>query len=288
MLEHKSDLANAIALNSLMFNVARLIGPSLAGILIGTIGEGVCFFINALSFLAVIAALLAMRQLKQKRQAKRSHIWEDLKEGFQYAFGFLPIRFILMLLSLISLMGMSYTVLMPVFAKDILGGGAHTFGFLMAAIGLGALLGTLYLALRKSILGLVRIIAVSTAVFGGGLILFSLSRALWLSLIILFFTGFAIMVQMASSNTIIQTIVDDDKRGRVMSFYTMSFMGIAPLGSFLAGTLGTKIGAPLTVALGGICCILSAFIFSLHSHIFRKNIHPLYAKIGIIFTANQQ
>jgi MFS family permease len=277
MVERKEDLGNAIALNSLMFNLARLIGPSMAGILIGIIGEAGCFFINALSFLAVIAALLAMK-IPHRKKERFTHILEDLKEGFQYAFGFLPIRFILMLLSVISLVGMSYAVLMPVFAKQILAGGPHTFGLLMAAIGLGALCGTIYLAWRKSILGLVNIIAVSTAVFGCGLILFSLSRILWLSLVILFITGFAMMAQMASSNTIIQSIIEDDKRGRVMSFYTMSFIGVAPLGSFIAGTLGAKIGAPLTVAFGGVCCFLSALFFASKIPLFRKEIHPLCLK----------
>jgi MFS family permease len=280
MVERKQDLGNAIALNSLMFNAARLIGPSIAGILIGTIGEAGCFFINALSFLAVIAALLAMK-IPHRKKEKHTHILEDLKEGFHYAFGVLPIRFILILLSVMSLVGMSYAVLMPVFAKQILGGGPHTFGFLMAAIGLGALCGTLYLASRKSILGLVKIIAFSMAVFGCGLILFSLSRALWLSLSILFITGFAMMVQMASSNTIIQSIIEDDKRGRVMSFYAMSFIGTAPFGSLIAGSLGAKIGAPLTVALGGGCCFVAALVFAFKIPVFRKEIHPIYVKMGI-------
>lgn len=281
MVEHKENLGNAIALNSLMFNLARLIGPSIAGILIGIIGEGACFLVNALSFLAVIAALLAMKSLPHRKKIKPAHILADLKEGFRYCLAVLPIRFILILLSVISLVGMSYAVLMPVFAKQILRGGSHTFGFLMAAIGLGALSGTLYLASRKNILGLVKIIAVSTAVFGCSLILFSLSRILWLSLLILFVTGFAMMTAMASSNTIIQTIVEDDKRGRVMSFYAMSFIGVAPFGSLIAGSLGAKYGAPLTVALGGMCCFAGALIFAVKIPVFRKEIHPIYVKMGI-------
>jgi MFS family permease len=264
-----------------MFNIARRIGPSIAGILIALIGEGMCFFINGLSFLAVIAALLAMKNLPKRQKGEHSHILKDLKEGFKYAFGFLPVRFILILLSVMSLVGMSYAVLMPVFAKEILKGGPQTFGFLMASIGLGALCGAVYLASRKSILGLVKIISISTAVFGLGLILFSFSRFLWLSSLILFVTGFAMMVQMASSNTIIQTIIEDDLRGRVMSFYAMSFIGMAPVGSLIAGSLAAKIGAPLTVMLGGIICTIGAFVFGSKRPIFKKEIHPIYVKMGI-------
>jgi len=275
MVGNKEDLGNAIALNSLMFNIARLLGPSIAGILITIVGEGTCFFMNGVSFLAVLTALLAMKNLHPKRPKKQSHVLEDLREGFTYAFRTLPIRFILMLLGMISLVGMSYAILMPVFAKHILSGGPKTFGFLMAAIGVGALGGTVYLASRKSILGLIKVIVYATSIFGMGLALFSFSRILWISLLILFVTGFAMMVQMASCNTILQTIVEDDKRGRVMSLYTMSFMGMAPFGSLLAGLMATHIGAPLTVAIGGLCCLCGAFIFSKNTPVFKKHIHAL-------------
>ncbi|MDP2924445.1 MAG: MFS transporter [Candidatus Omnitrophota bacterium] len=280
MVEKKEDLANAIALNSSMFNLARLIGPSIAGILIAVVGEGMCFLFNGISFLAVIIALLAMKNIPKGLKSKRSNILEELKEGVKYVFGFIPIRFILLLLSLISLVGMSYAVLMPVFARNILGGGPHTLGFLMGSIGLGALFATIYLASRTTVLGLVKIIAIATSIFGMGLVFFSFSSTLWLSLIILFITGFAMMVQMASSNTILQTIAEDDKRGRVMSFYTMSFMGVAPFGSLIAGILASKIGAAYTVTIGGFACLLGAVVFASKINLFREKIHPIYVKLG--------
>lgn len=263
MIEEKENLANAIALNSMMFNIARLIGPSIAGVLIAIAGEGVCFLVNAISYVAVIASLVAMDEGIKIRKDKREdyNIFKDLKEGFDYAFGFQPIRAILLLLSIISLAGMSYAVLMPVFAKDVLGGGPHTLGFLMAAVGLGALAGTVYLASGKKAVVFGNILPVSAGIFGIGITAFSFSHNMWTSLFLLFIAGFGIMVQMAASNTILQTIVDDDKRGRVMSIYTMSFMGMAPLGSLLAGGMATRFGAASTLAISGICCTIAAVIF---------------------------
>ena len=263
MIEEKKNLGNAIALNSMMFNMARLVGPSIAGVLIAIAGEGVCFLINAISYVAVIASLFAMDEGIKIRKEKREDydILKDLKEGFNYAFGFLPIRAILLLLGIISLMGMSYAVLMPVFAKDVLGGGPHTLGFLMAAVGLGALAGTAYLASGKKAIVFGNTLPVSAGIFGIGITAFSFSHNIWVSLFLLFIAGFGIMVQMAVSNTILQTIVDDDKRGRVMSFYTMSFMGMAPLGSLLAGGMATRFGAGNTLVISGICCIIAAVIF---------------------------
>jgi len=262
IIENRKDLGNAIALNSSMFNGARLLGPSIAGVLIATVGEGICFLLNGISYLAVIAALLAMRVTPKKVEIKKSHILHGLKEGFFYASGFAPIRYILLLLSLISLVGMPYAVLMPIFAKEILHGGAHTLGFLVGFSGTGALVGAVFLASRKSAGGLVKNIPLATGIFGVGLIVFSQSRVLWLSLLLMLITGFGMMVQMASSNTLIQTVVDDDKRGRVMSFYTMAFMGMAPFGSLLAGGLASKIGAPNTLLIGGIATILGAIVFA--------------------------
>jgi MFS family permease len=282
MVEKKEDLSNAIALNSFLFNGARLVGPSIGGIVISILGEGMCFFLNGLSFLAVIVALLAMKIRFRKRETQRTQVWQGLKEGFTYAFGFAPIRFILFLLSLVSLMGMPYTVLMPIFAKDILHGGPHTLGFLMAASGMGAVAGAIYLASRKSVLGLGRIIVTASIIFGSGLITFSLSHVLWFSLSILAFTGFGMMVQMASSNTILQTIVEEDKRGRVMSFYMMSFMGMAPFGSLLAGSVASKIGAPNTLIIGGASCIVGAFMFGKKLSLIRKMVRPIYLEKGII------
>lgn len=262
IIENREDLGNAIALNSSMFNGARLLGPSIAGILIAAVGEGLCFLLNGVSYLAVIAALLAMRVIPKKIEIKKSHILHGLKEGFFYAFGFAPIRYILLLLSLISLVGMPYAVLMPIFAKEILHGGPHTLGFLVGCSGIGALVGAVFLASRKSASGLAKNIPLAAGLFGVGLIIFSQSRVLWLSLLLMLITGFGMMVQMASSNTLIQTVVDDDKRGRVMSFYTMAFMGMAPFGSLLAGGLASKIGAPNTLLIGGIATILGAIVFA--------------------------
>ena len=282
MVEKKEDLSNAIALNSFLFNGARLVGPSIGGIVISILGEGLCFLLNGLSFLAVIVALLAMKTTFKKKEIQRTRVWHGLKEGFTYAFGFAPIRFILFLLGLVSLVGMPYTVLMPIFAKDILHGGPHTLGFLMAASGMGAVAGAIFLASRKSVLGLGRIIVAASIIFGSGLITFSLSHVLWLSLFLLVFTGFGMMVQMASSNTILQTIVEDDKRGRVMSFFTMSFMGMAPFGSLLAGSLASKIGAPNTLIIGGVLCILGSFMFAKKLPLIREMVRPIYLKKSII------
>jgi len=282
MIEHREDLSNAIALNSTMVNGARLIGPTIAGLLIGAMGEGVCFGLNAASFFAVILALLAMKFGPMAKKKRTNTMLTDLKEGFKYAYGFAPIRAILLLLALVSIMGIPYAVLMPVFAKDILGGGPHTLGFLMGSVGTGALVGALYLASRKTVVGLGKVLGLSAATFGGGLVLFSLSRHIWLSMILLFFVGMGMMMQMAGSNTIIQTIVDDDKRGRVMSFYAMSFFGMAPLGSLLAGSLGSRIGTPMTVMIGGICCIIGTAIFLHRLPALRKLVRPIYVKKGIL------
>jgi len=282
LLEKKEDLGNAIALNSSMFNSARLLGPPMAGMLISVLGEGMCFLLNAVSYLAVIIALLAMKITPRKIAIRRTHLLQELQEGFIYAFGFAPIRFILLLLALVSFMGMPSIVLMPVFARDILHGGPHTLGFLVGCSGMGALVGALYLAARKSVLGLGRWIAIATSIFGFGLIAFSLSRVVWFSLLLMFLTGFGIMVGMASSNTLLQTIVEDDKRGRVMSFYTMAFMGMAPFGSLVAGGLASKIGAPNTLLIGGVCCGLGSFMFAKKLPLLREMIRPIYVKMGIV------
>lgn len=261
MVEKKEDLGNAIALNSSMVNGARLLGPSIAGLLIAFTGEGVCFLINGISYLFVIASILFMKLNLPKEKKKNSHILKEFKEGFSYTFGSGPIKSIILLLALVSLMGMSYTVLMPVFAKEILHGGSHTFGFLMGASGLGALSGALYLASRKNAAGLEKIIPIAAGVFGLGLVALSFSRIFWVSMLLMIIVGLGMMVQMASSNTIIQTIVDDDKRGRVMSFYTMAFMGTAPFGSLLAGSLAKTFGTTNTILVGGIFCLAGAFLF---------------------------
>jgi MFS family permease len=282
MIEKKEDFANAIALNSLMFNGARLIGPFVAGMLIALTGEGVCFFINGLSYIAVIVALLSMSIEKRELEKKASGVWTSVKEGFHYVLHSSPIKAILLLIALTSIMGMPYAVLMPIFAKNVLKGGSHTLGFLMSAAGSGALLGALYLASRKSVAGLGRKIVAGTLVFGSSIIVFAMSHVLWISLPVLFIAGFGIMMQVASCNTVLQTIVDDDKRGRVMSFYTMALIGTIPFGSLIAGTLASHIGASHTLMIGGIACILSGVLFGSHLPHLRRMIMPIYMKMGII------
>lgn len=278
MVEDRKDLSNAIALNSSVFNGARLIGPSIGGILIAAVGEGVCFVINGISFLAVIFCLLAMRLNPPKFAAKETNIVRDLREGFSYAFGYAPIKYLILLIALVSFVGMPYTVLMPIFAAEILPGGADTLGFLMAASGTGALIGTLYLASRKSVIGLGRIVGIAAGIFGCGLICFSLSRLLTLSIIFMALTGFGMIVQMASSNIILQTIVDDDKRGRVMSLYAMSFAGVAPFGSLFAGAVADSIGAPNTLMIGGACCAIASIFFFIKFRSLRHMLRAAYTE----------
>lgn len=261
MVEKKEDFVNAVALNSSMFNAARLIGPSVAGVLIGLVGEGTCFLLNGISFMAVIFALFAMRIKDHHKKEGRLRIFKDVKEGFLYVARHAVIRNILLFLSLLSLVSMSYPVLMPIFAKDIFKGGARELGFLMGSIGIGALLGTFYLCLRKNSDGLVNVTKISSFIFGFSLVMFSFSRNFWLSLFLLVWVGFGMIVQMASSNTLLQNLTDDDKRGRVMSFYAMSFMGMAPFSGLLAGFLASKIGAQHTIFFSGISSILSTVFF---------------------------
>lgn len=282
MVEKKEDLPNAIALNSSLVNVARFIGPAVAGLLVAAVGEGFCFLINGISYVAVIIALLAMKVNKITERVSINNIPKEIKEGFKYSFGFAPIRSILLLLGLVSLVGMPYTVLMPIFAKDILHGGAHTLGFLMAAAGIGALVGGIYLASRKSVLGLVKILTFATGIFGLGLIIFAFSKNLYFSLSMMLVSGFGMLLQIAASNTLLQTITEDDKRGRVMSFFTMAFMGMSPFGNLIAGAMADKIGAPNTVLISGVICIIGAIIFLTRLPSLRKIIHPLYVKMGII------
>jgi MFS family permease len=282
MVEEKHGLANAIALNSSMVNAARLVGPSVAGMLISALGEGACFLLNGVSYFAVLLSLVLMRVApRPPREVRRSLLYE-LREGVSYVTSFAPIRAILMLMALMSLMGMPYSVLMPVFAKDVLHGGPHTFGFLMASSGVGSLIGTVYLASRRSVIGLGNLITLSCGLFGAGIACFALSQTQSVSLFFLLFAGFGAMVQVAASNTILQTIVDDDKRGRVMSFFTMSFMGMTPFGSLFAGAIAGRIGAPVTVQIGGVACLFGALAFSASLPSLREKVRPIYQRLGII------
>jgi MFS family permease len=261
VVERKEDLGNAIALNSAMFNGARLIGPPLAGILIALTGEAVCFLVNGISYLAVIFALLAMKFKTVKKEKIELHIWQGLREGFTYTFGMQPIRLVIMLIGWVSLVGMSYATLLPVFVNRILHGGPHSMGFLMGATGCGALLCALVLASRQNAKGIE--IVMGSLCFSLGLICFSFAKIFWLSLLIMFFTGFGMMVQMASANTYLQHLVSDNKRARVMSIYTMAFMGMTPVGSFLAGALAGAVGVSLTILCGGVLALLGSLLFAL-------------------------
>jgi MFS family permease len=282
MIENKADLGNAIALNSFLFNGARLVGPSVAGILIGMTSEGTCFLINGFSFLAVLVALLSMKIERREIVRVKDSLMNELRVGYNYVRDFIPIRYILLNLALMSFMGMPYAVLMPIFAKDILKGGPETLGFLMASTGLGAIVGALFLASRKTVLGLERLIVLSSFLFGTGIILFAISKSVLISAVLLTVTGFGMMVQMVGSNTIVQTILDEDMRGRVMSFFAVSFAGTMPFGSLYAGSMASRIGAPMTLTISGFVCVAAAFLFYRRLRAMQEVIRPIYDKMGIL------
>jgi MFS family permease len=282
MVEDRADLPNAIALNSSMFNGARLIGPSVGGVLIALVGEGGCFLIDGLSYVAVIGSLLAMKVRPSAPHGAGQHVLGELREGWRYAAGSPPIRALLLLLGVLSLVGMPYSVLMPVMASERLHGGAHTLGFLMAAVGLGALGGAVRLAMRRSVLGLGRTIVSMALLFGVSLAVFAGSRQLWLSLPLLVVVGFSMMLQTAATNTVLQTILEEQMRGRVMAFYTMAVMGTAPFGALIAGALADRIGAPWTIASGGLLCAATAGYFATQLPKLREHIRPIYQRLGIL------
>ena len=301
MVGDKADLGNAIAINSSMVNVARLIGPSLAGMLIAVTNEAWCFLIDGISYMAVIASLLMMHIEAQAARRVAKSTLTELKEGWSYVTGFVPIRTILLLFAVVSLMGMPFVVLMPVFAASVLHGGPHTLGFLMGSMGVGALGSALSLAARKSVRGLIRMIPVAAAVFGFGLIGFGLSHVFWLSMLMVLVAGAGMMQGMASSNTVIQTLVSEDKRGRVMSYYTMAFVGMAPFGSLLAGAMAHAIrpapmwivggpmlaGAQWTVIVNGAVVVLGAVWFVSQLPALRRVVRPIYEQMGIIPAAQE-
>jgi MFS family permease len=282
MIENKEDLSNAIALNSSMFNIARLAGPSIGGVIIAAVGEGWCFLIDGVSYIGVIVCLLAMKLPKFVPKTTQKKPLQELQEGYHYAFGFAPIRSLILLMGAMSLVGMPYAVLMPIIAKETLHGGASTLGFLMAASGMGALAGALALAARTSVRGLGKVIPMCTVAFGVLLLAFSHVTVQWLALPLLFGMGFAMMTQNASCNTMLQTIVESDKRGRVMSLYTMAFMGLAPFGSLWAGALAQRIGAPNTLVVSAIGSILAGLWFASRLPSLRDDIYPIYRKLGIV------
>ena len=278
----KEDLQNAIALNSFTMNATRLIGPTIGGLMVMAFGEAVCFLVNGLSFSAIIAALAAMRVRQTKPVVNKPAFFPGLREGFRYAFGFPPIRAMLAQLALVSFMAMPYAVLMPIFAAEIFQGTAKTYGVLIGCAGLGAVLATLFLASRRNVEGLANIIVLAALICGIALMLFSRSHILWLSQLLMVFVGFGIIAHAASINMILQTLVDDDKRGRVMSFFSMCFVGMAPIGSLVQGQLAQAIGAPNTLLVGGFFCVVGALVFASRLRRLRAMIRPLPALHGII------
>jgi MFS family permease len=282
MVEDRKDLSNAIAINSSMVNLARLVGPSLAGLVIAGFGEGYCFAIDGFSYFAVIGSLALMQIKPLNAPRATTSMMVQLKEGWAYVSGFAPVRTILSLFALVSLMGMPFVVLMPIFASQVLHGGPHTLGMLMGASGVGALVSALSLAVRKTVLGLGRMIPIAAASFGTGLILFGLSRVMWFSMLMMLLIGFGMMQGMAASNTIVQTLVPEDRRGRVMSYYTMAFVGMAPFGSLLAGSLAHWLGAPRTVMITGSVVILGAIWFASRLNAIRVEMRPIYQALGIL------
>ncbi len=282
MVDDKADLTNAIAINSSMANGARLFGPALAGLVIASLGEGWCFLIDALSYIPVIASLLAMHLPAHQPSHSQARMIEQLREGWDYVRTFTPIRTILTLFCIVSLMGWPYTVILPIFAGQVLHGGASTLGLLTAAGGIGALTSGISLTLRKSPVGLTRMLPIATGTFGIALILFGFSHYLWLSLFLMLFAGFGMLQGAAASNTVIQTLVPEDKRARVMGYYTMAFVGSAPFGSLIYGTLAHWIGAPHTVMLTGSCCLAGSLWFVTQLPKIRAVIRPIYEQMGLI------
>jgi MFS family permease len=282
MVDDRNDLSNAIAINSSMANGARLVGPALAGLVIAAFGEGGCFLIDGVSYFAVIASLLMMRLKPLNIHRSNANMLLQMRGGWDYVRTFRPVRTILLLFSLTSLMGYSWSVLLPIFASQVLHGGAATLGWLMGAAGIGALFSALSLAVRKSVLGLTRMLQIAVAILGGALILFGLSHTLWVSLVLMSFVGFGMLQAASVSNTIIQSLVPEDKRARAMSYYTMAFFGAAPFGSLLAGALANRIGSPHTIIICGAFCVAGSLWFTLDLPKIRAIMRPIYQEMGLL------
>ncbi|HEY9187955.1 MAG TPA: MFS transporter [Ignavibacteria bacterium] len=278
IVEDKKDIGNAVALNSMLFNMARMVGPAIAGILVAMIGEGWCFIINTITFLAIIVNLHLMDIKKTILKKSNNHVLTDLKEGFLYTYNFLPIRYILIILAFVSIVGMSMNVLMPIYTKDILLGDSKVLGFLMSSLGIGSLVGGVKLATKDSPKGLEKNIFWATIIFGLSLIILPIFHNFLYAMLIMLFIGFGMISQIISSNTMIQSLVDDDKRGRVMGIYSMSFMGTAPIGSLFAGTLSGLIGVMNTSIIAGACCILAGLYFLSKIRIISKIAEDTYVK----------
>lgn len=282
MIDDRKDLGNAIAINASMANGARLIGPAIAGLVIIAVGEGGCFLLDGLSYFAVIASLYMMRIKPVEIQSQTAGMIDQIREGWQYVSTFRPVRTILLLSGILCLMGYPYAVLLPIFAAQILHGGADTLGWLTAASGIGALVSGISLVLRKSVIGLTRMLQIAAVVLGGGLFLFGLSTNFWFSIAMMFFVGFGLMQTLAVSNTIIQTLVPDNKRARVMSYVVMSVFGTAPFGALLSGTMAHHIGAPGTVMITGAVCIVGALWFTSELPKIRAVMKPIYQEMGLL------
>ena len=283
MVEDRRDLPNAIALNSSMVNGTRIIGPSIGGVLIAAFGEGWCFAIDAISYVAVIASIVAMQvPARVRHEAAEMHLLAELHHGWKYVLHSVPIRSALLLVAIISTAGTPYTVLMPAIAAQVFHGGPNTLGLLMSGTGVGALSGALYLAQRESVVGLGRIIMWASAVFGVGLVIFSMTTSLWPAFLVLAIAGCGFMIHLAATNTILQTIVEERLRGRVMSFYTMAFFGTVPIGSLLGGLIADRYGAPRTVLISGIVCLAGSAWFAYKLPAIRAVIRPIYRERGII------
>jgi MFS family permease len=283
MIEDRAILSNAIALNSTMLNAARLIGPAIGGLVIAGLGEAWCFTIDGISYGAVILSLLLMHvAASAPRRRDEENLWRELAEGFTYVSQSVPIRTILLLLALVSFLGMPYSVLLPIFARQTFHGGAHTLGLLMGSTGVGALIAAVTMAARKSIIGLGRRIGLAALFFGSAICAFGLSRSLPLSVALLLATGFAMMQFSASCNTILQTIAEPAKRGRVMSYFTMAFMGMMPFGSLWAGAVAARFGAPRALAFSGIAIVASAASYFAFLPAIRRALRPIYRDLGIL------
>jgi MFS family permease len=282
LIDNPDDLGNAIALNSAIFNGARLVGPAIAGIAIAALGEGVCFLLNSLSFLAVIGALLQIRIPPRPVRTANQDFQKSFREGFQYTFQSMPIRTLILLLAVLSLAGLPFIVLLPAYAKEILQGGSDTLGYLMSSLGAGALLSALYMASRKTLVGLGKIISGSIGILGMAIVLASFSHSRVLSYVACFFGGLSMILLLSAINTLLQTLTDEDKRGRVMSFYAMAVMGTTPIGNLLTGSLASGIGIPHTLLICGIVTLIAGIWFFLNLGALRKQIHPIYITKGIL------
>ena len=282
MVDDREDLPNAIALNSAMFNGSRIIGPSIGGIMIAAVGEGWCFMVDAISYIAVILSLLAMRFVRAPRKPPDTHVVEELRDGFHYVTRFAPVRALLTIMTIVSIFGTPYIVLMPAIVTSVLHGGPHTLGILMTASGVGALLGTFYLASRHTVVGLGKVIIAATAGLSTALIAFAFTRSFLVAILVLPFVGAGMMLQAASANTILQTVAEEHMRGRVMAFYSMAVLGAMPIGSLISGILADRIGAQNTIIAGAVVCIAAAIYFGFRRPALAVLIRPIYVERGIV------